>query len=124
MYSFLEGDCRVILTLRISAVWGGVVQTPLLQALPKEWHGFHLWSAADGLSWLSVEMKLLWHSISVNDSPGFLCSTATQGILCGHVFSSIFKSPGLAFPLSSGFRYVASMRSQMVPGSMGLVGLR
>jgi len=38
-----------------------------------------------------------------------------------HAFSIINKSHGLAFRLASGFRYAVSTRSQMVPGSIGLV---
>jgi len=39
-----------------------------------------------------------------------------------HAFSSILKSPGLAFPLPSGFGYAVSTRSQMAPDSIGSVG--
>ena len=39
-----------------------------------------------------------------------------------YAFSSILKSPGLAFPLSSGFGYAVSARSHMAPDSIGTAG--
>jgi len=39
-----------------------------------------------------------------------------------NAFNSTLESPGLAFPLSSGFGYAVSTRSQMAPDSIGTVG--
>ena len=39
-----------------------------------------------------------------------------------HAFYSVLKSPGLTFPLSSGFGYAASAGSLMAPNSVGSVG--